>query len=82
MVTYSQNLQAELNDFLDDEFPEDQYSPRFQFRCRKLFNSAVEERAQQLLVERTKQRLGQVVSKRVNTANLMLERAAKIRKVL
>jgi predicted ATP-binding protein involved in virulence len=82
MINYSARLNAELRDCIDDEFPENEFSDGFRKRVRHLFASAAEERAQQLLVERTQKTLNRVVTKRVSTNDLMRQRAVKIGRLL
>ena len=82
MINYSARLNAELRDCIDDEFPENEFSDGFRKRVRHLFASAAEERAQQLLVERTQKKLDRANSKRVSTNDLMRQRAVKIGRLL
>lgn len=82
MINYSARLNAELRDCIDEEFPQDEFSDGFRRRVRDLFASAAEERAQQLLVERTQKKLGRANTKRVYADNLMRERAVKIGRLL
>jgi hypothetical protein len=82
MINYSPRLNAELRDCIDDEFPENEFSDGFRKRVRHLFASAAEERAKQLLVERTQKKLDRANTKRVSTNDLMRERAVKIGRLL
>ena len=82
MINYSPRLNAELRDCIDDEFPENEFSDGFRKRVRHLLASAAEERAQQLLVERTQKKLDRANTKRVSTNDLMRERAGKLGRLL
>jgi hypothetical protein len=82
MINYSPSLNSELRDFIQDEFPDDEFSSEFRNRARQLFNSAVEETAQRLLLERTQKKLDRLVTKRTKPDNLMQQRVAKISRLI
>jgi hypothetical protein len=82
VFNYSPRFNAKLRDCIDDEFPQDEFSDGFRQRIRHLFASAAEERAQQLLVERTQKKLDRANAKWVSTNDLMRQRAVKLGRLL
>jgi hypothetical protein len=69
---YSPKVESEVQEFLISEF-----EPEFYRRARILFNSAVDEKVQIVLEQKSRSKVQEVLRERMNTNSLMKTRAAK-----
>ena len=74
---YSPKLESEVQEFLGSGF-----EPEFYRRARILFNSAVDEKVQMLLEQKSRSKVQKALRERINTNSLMKTRAAKIARLV
>ena len=70
---YSPKVESEVQEFLFSEF-----EPEFYRRARILFNSAVDEKVQMVLEQKSRSKVQKALRERIDTNSLMKTRAAKI----
>jgi hypothetical protein len=74
---YSPKVESEVQEFLICEF-----EPEFYRRARILFNSAIAEKVQMVLEQKSRSKVQKVLRERMDIKSLMKIRAAKIGRLL